>query len=655
MLTLSIPEIITSQFRFVAIFLGAVFAILFISVLHRDFVRARNKLRDELQYSFEEWEPTIDIENISVLGKLPNLPEIDCKFAVIYRKMFSSAETISIWPCIQMNPPLFRGQEVKKNNECFWRSEQEIQVNAGESQNGEILLSLNEINLKEYVKNFRQLKLPKKREFAEESLQEVSLSLQLYFQREIDDIKPVYSLRIQPVPINFPSRSRVFRRIVATHCFKKIPAGKSPFLVNVGDRYSIRCSSVCFLTEKFIGMWGDDEKRESFRLDLIMEDMARLICDEILRNESFADCCIEKFPLQDNKWTEEDKFKPDPMNDPELINRLLEKIEESGIAPEKAREKLYIGIFQTENIENYILKENARGIFLFGIPRDENINCVFDLSNRELYRNCNLDLISEMPDDKDEIILKKILNCMTIPSEREISAEMKDKITNIAKNLNEQGYYQTLKQFTLEFSEVIVFYGGFINSVPEFSRSWINIDMFNKIIEEYEKGQWFKNILEKIVCGYLRCHEDSGDFIVLNLCSEETTISDRALEFLYNWKFSGEKSVPIYEVYYKDGWHEKPRLPKDKKAIIVTAFDSHVKELRELVAHLRRYPNKIEPCVLIPIFSLVDFQSEINKYRYPGKDIDIDVLPLFILKNYDLLVSRRIREIEILGEIQKDL
>jgi hypothetical protein len=656
--------------NFIAICLVIIFLMY---ILHNDFKTHQIKLVEELQNSFADWEPTIDIADISILSRFPTSPEIICGFTAAYREIFSSARKIKIWPIIRIFPPIFENNSTK-----YWKTNKELTISARGKKEGKIRMSLDQYSFGEYVINHKGVQFEDRDEIARGSKQELSLSLQLYLSEEIDDISPVYELEISPLDLIFPSKRAVFDRIVDAKCLKRLlPKSYPPFALQRPDRYSARYTNLFFHSKKFLDYLKNmnmDKKNDKaktwgdiFKANWILEDITRLMVDEILRNEDLKDCCIAKLVEE-----------TDEINSLPLIKMITDKMEYSR-EEFKGKHELYIGIFQTEFMEDYIWSKRAKGLFLFGNTVTEDIKCIFNLNDMRLYKTCDLNEIINIEEEDKGFISQNFYRMDSVAKEGgKAKEEKKDLIgeeeqTKINKKISEREEkakiigeisdkepYDGLKAFLLDFSEFIVQHGGFINSVPEFTDKWVNIHRFNRIVSIYKEGKWFKRLLESVIVNYIHCHKEKIfeyrkptcgllDFILINVCSESTDLSDKPLKILHDWKLKNEKLTVIEFFHEKNKWKTEEQLPEGKKAIIVASVDSHVRELVELVRFLRKNPYKIETCLIVPVFSLIDIRSRINRGIEPGEDTDIDVLPLFYIRNNDVILSRRICEIRRIG------
>lgn len=168
--------------------------------------------------------------------------------------------------------------------------------------------------------------------------------------------------------------------------------------------------------------------------------------------------------------------------------------------------------------------------------------------------------------------------------------------------------------------------GTFITSEPSISKNWIELDILSKKIVEENLKEEFLVDLNKIIN---RLIEDifgkkNENVKVLNLCNENTSISDKDFKILFDFKYNNEvlnAFVTEDEINFSH-----PNI-RNKNLILLTAIDSNVKHIKKLINKLRDEKNS-------KVVGILTIISITNLYEHLWEIEDIPwIYSVFKVKN----------------------
>jgi len=640
----AIERFLQKEIAFMWQFLFGIVIIASIALLNQ---RLRSSLFSSLKDIFENKERKIDIDEV----RIPELRE-DVKGTIEFRGVYS--KLLDILPEMEVTPVLrieglspfkgnctnLRGQECWKGKAVSLSDEAELKEKfQGTSEyrrhnRGEIEFSFYDIR-KEYLD-------------LQDTCQNVELLLELYVgnfdeKDRIDQGEPKYVLHLANCKLNILDDLETLKRLVELDCLKTLPPTYS--LLHIGktgeDAYY---TNICFIAKKFVSPLekknntnetssnGQEITLESRQCCTLLNSLTRLV---YLTLKDLR--CIGK--------SIEEYTPPEPSYEFDLNSTLahiiLNKIKDLTPLIPSTSSKVILSTFHTEEFEEKVRSVHAQGVCLFGFSVQEetwSIKAIFDFSvNRRngvtIWDRLDTRHLSMMKEDRRNVFQEHCEELhRKLYQENNIGERNELKEENLGKPMeNRLKFPETV--YKLKPSPKTINKGRFLTSFPRMSNFWIDLSICNKEILSEERKSFLHKIYADLITRIISSEESLEDIIILNLCVNSTSLSDGKLTALWDVSFG---KTPVYLARFNEhrweicskGREGHIHQEKRKKTILISAFDSHTKEIRQLVKKLEE-EYQIKALCLMPLISLDDPLSETRQRIAIG----INRLSIFRLEN----------------------
>jgi hypothetical protein len=579
-------------------------------------------------------------------------------FVVEYERPPHSKRPLELVPRISMIPAMYVAEELDESagdGTSVWSGEP-------------ILLSENQ-GVVTGVVRFDTNRINAQCAEAREPNPVVALTIQLADSPEMRET----SLTVGSLRVRLRHPQDLFRALIRRDLVKKIPAGLLE-LIGIStaespiDKFY---TNICFLSRR---LEASDERR-AFEDDFreLEFDIARFLAEEC---NKIVEAEPKRFRLEEYKPHNE--YENDLCSG-QLLNSIMQRVNQAVypqyLRPEETSggSKILVSLYQTEEFTELIEQQPYRfvGVCLFGFGgvarREARIELIFDLRKMSLLDSpnnaCYLDRnslanlsylsLQQFQEYAPTLYAHLAQSASDVPDttgqdidDSQTSGEQPD---NAMDRLDcADGSLAELLGDLRSCVNRSLRVGQFVTSEPQISRYWFELDVFQYELVHARRSEVLRTVVDRIIsrsidCGY---RLDPSRVIVANLCTSGTDISSE-LPALHGFQHSLVKTA---DVTFRHGRPIVPgqmyESPQDL-VVVLTAFDSYVEPLRDLVRELHRYRKTV--VTIISVFSIV--QNPVF-FEFGDKEpYQIDVLPIFsidrqsekalhILERKDLSVLR---------------
>ena len=606
--------------------------------------RMRNSLFFDLKDVFKNKERKIDIDEVKVPVLREDMRGI-IEFRGVYSKLLDILDEMEVTPVLRMEPPLFKGNCLDPKGREIWRGkaisladEAMLRERLGDEstyrrQNkGKIEFSFEDIR-EEYL-NLR--------------VQNVELLLELYLgnfdgKDKIDSGEPKYALRLADCRFDILDNLEIVHLLIESDYVKRLPPKHNPlYITKIGE--NTYYTNICFIAKKFVSdlnkieMTGEDSDdrqettMESRECCTLLNALTRVIFSTLVEHGCLGKSIKVHKPPEPSYAFDLNSRLAD-----EILNKIKERI---GLEQPSKIGKVILSTFHTREFEDEVRLNHAQGVCLFGfsVTRETwDIRAIFDFTTEKsheesIWGKLDARYLSMMKEDRRNVFQDYCLELLEETRIRHSEIErMKDSSEETVGTGNSVPFPETI--YKLSPSPQTIYRGKFLTSFPQISDYWIDLSTCNREILSEGKETLLYVTYSSLITKIINSEASLKDLVVFNLCVDETKLSDGTLTVLQDFSF-GEN--PVYSARYTEtdweiyGRKKEERIHQEKrrKAVIISALDSHSKEIRQFVKTVEE-KYSIRPLCLISFISLDDPLLESRQRIAVG----INRLSIFRLEN----------------------